>query len=121
MARPADDIIALVRDLLFISRITAAAGAAGTTVHILRDPAQLAAAASPSRRLLVDLNLPGAIEAATLWKQSTCGHVTGFVSHVDAESIARARAAGIDPVLSRSRFVELLPKLLSPAPRARIE
>jgi len=112
ITRPAGEIIALVRDLLFASRITATARAAGIPVTVVRDPAQLAAA-SPSRLLLVDLNLPGALEAATLWKRSTSGHVTGFVSHVDADTIARARAAGIDQVLPRSRFVEVLPDLLA--------
>lgn len=110
-------VLLLVRDLMFSSRITATARAAGIDVAIFRDPTQLAA--TPGRRLIVDLNLPGAIEAAAAWMRSSAGpgsargDVVGFVSHVDADTIARARAAGIDRVLPRSRFVETLPELLT--------
>jgi hypothetical protein len=38
--------------------------------------------------------------------------VVGFVSHVDAVTIAHARGSGLDRVLPRSRFVEQLPELL---------
>jgi hypothetical protein len=105
-------VLVLVRDLMFSSRISAAARAAGAAVSLLRDPAGLDPNA-PGRRLIVDLNLPGALESAVEWKGTTAGEVVGFVSHVDAETIARARAAGIDRVLPRSRFVEILPELLS--------
>ena len=99
-------ILALVRDLIFASKLS------GPNVRVIRDPAQLGA--TPGRRLIVDLNLPGAIEAARVWKTSTGGEVVGFVSHVDTDTIDRARAACLDRVLARSRFVELLPELLSP-------
>jgi len=104
-------ILVLVRDLMFSSRISAAARAAGVAIAVLRDPAQVSGARG--RRLIVDLNQPGALEAATEWKNGSRGDVVGFVSHVDGETIARARAAGIDRVLPRSRFVEVLPDLLT--------
>jgi hypothetical protein len=107
----APPVIALVRDLIFASRVTATAAAAGTCVQLLRDPAKLAGQAG--RRLIVDLNLDGAIEAAQAWKAASGGEVVGFVSHVDTATIDRARAAGVDRVLARSRFVELLPNLLA--------
>jgi DNA-binding NarL/FixJ family response regulator len=107
-------ILALVKDLMFASRITAMARAAGTSVTLVRDPAKLAD--MPGRLLLVDLNLPGAIEAAAAWRQRCDAEVVGFVSHVDAETIARARAAGIPRVLARSGFVEVLEQLVSPQP-----
>jgi hypothetical protein len=103
-------VIALVRDLMFASRINATAAAANVYVQLIRDPAALGAA--PAGRLICDLNLPGAIEAAQAWKRDVGGDVVGFVSHVDTETIDRARAAGVDRVLARSRFVELLPELL---------
>ena len=102
-------VLVLVRDLMFASRISAAARAAGVTIATLRDPAQVSGATG--RRLIVDLNLPGALEAAVGWKNASASEVVGFVSHVDAETIARARAAGIDRVLPRSRFVRILPEL----------
>ena len=111
---PGPPVLALVRDLIFASKITATAKSAGVDVTLVRDPAQLAD--KMGRRLIVDLNLPGAIEAAAGWMRTTGGEVVGFVSHVDAASIAQARAAGIPEVLARSRFVEVLPRLLaSPA------
>lgn len=107
-------VLALVRDLIFASRITATASASKVEVRLVRDPGRLAGV--PGRRLIVDLNLPGAIEAAADWARAAPGaggEVVGFVSHVDTNTIARARAAGIPKVLARSRFVELLPELLS--------
>ena len=103
-------VAALVRDLLFASKITAAGKAIGVSARIVRDPSQLAQL--HATRLLVDLNQPGALEAAVAWKARTGGEVIGFVSHVDAATIARARDAGLDQVLARSRFVQHLPRLL---------
>jgi hypothetical protein len=107
-------VIALVRDLIFASRITATAASVAVPVTLVRDPAVLASHATgvTDVLLIVDLNLPGAIAAARAWKAATGGTVTGFVSHVDTATIAAARDAGVDRVLARSRFVELLPKLL---------
>ena len=108
-------ILALVRDLIFASRITATARAQGVDVRLLRDPAALGAEAGA--RLLVDLNQSGALDAAAAWKRvDPAGReVIGFVSHVDTETIAAARAAGIDQVLARSAFATKLPDLLSAA------
>lgn len=39
----------------------------------------------------------------------------GFVSHVDSETIAAARAAGIDQVLARSAFAAQLGEILTSA------
>ena len=114
-APPQPPVLALVRDLIFASRITATGVAAGVPVLLVRDPARLAN--QPGRRLIVDLNLPGATEAAGEWMRDTAplsgADVVGFVSHVDTQTIARARAAGIPKVLARSRFVEVLPDLLA--------
>jgi hypothetical protein len=103
-------VLVLVRDLMFSARISAEARSAGTDVTVLRDPAALAGV--EGRRLIVDLNLPGALEAAVEWKKGRAAEVVGFVSHVDAVTIAHARGAGLDRVLPRSRFVEQLPDLL---------
>lgn len=103
--------IALVRDLLFVSKITVAASAAGAAVRVVRDPAKLAGVAGDL--LLVDLNLPGAIAAAAAWRAATGGRAVGFISHVDVATAGEARVAGIDQVLVRSRFVEVLPEMLA--------
>ena len=103
-------ILALVKDLMFASKIIATARAAAVDVRIVRKPDDLAAL--DGTLLLVDLNQDGAIDAAALWAARTNRTTIGFVSHVDAATAARAKAAGIEKILARSRFVELLPNLL---------
>jgi hypothetical protein len=106
-------VIVLVRDLMFVGRITATAKAEDAEIKLVRDPASLVGVDVQATRLVADLNLPGAIEAAVSWKGAAAGReVVGFVSHVDADTISRARSSGIDQVMARSRFVEVLPALL---------
>jgi AmiR/NasT family two-component response regulator len=107
---PTPPVLALVRDLIFASKISATARAIGIACLIVRDPARLTD--QPGDLLLVDLNEPGAIEAAAAWGQRHSRPVVGFVSHVDAARIAQARDAGIPRVMARSAFVEALPNLL---------
>ncbi len=103
-------VLVFVRDLLFASRITATARAIDVPIKLLRDETKLTH--EPGRRLIVDLYQGSALEAAVEWKKQTGGEVIGFVSHVDTETIRRARDAGIDQVLPRSRFVTELESLL---------
>jgi hypothetical protein len=103
-------VLALVTDLMFASRITAEAKAAGVAVQILRKPEQLDAA--EGELLLADLNLDGAAAAAASWATRAGRRVVGFVSHMDAAAIAAAKAAGVQEIMARSRFVQLLPELL---------
>jgi len=107
-------LLILCKDLLFSSRITSAAKAANIPYALLRDPAQLAA--QPAGKLILDLNLPGAIEAASSWRQATQGQTVGFVSHVDTPTIEKARAAGIQLILPRSQFVQNLAQLVESPP-----
>jgi hypothetical protein len=108
-------ILVLCSDLFFTSKINAEARAAGSVIEIIRNPAKLTT--QPGRRLIVDLNLAGAIAAAGNWRTATGGEVVGFVGHTDEEAIAQARAAGLDQIMARSRFVQVLPKLLAPEPK----
>ena len=109
MAEPTP-ILALVRDLMFSSKIASAARELGIELRVIRDPAALGT--SSGSKLFVDLNQPGAIEAARQWKAQTGGVTIGFVSHVDAATIAQAQEAGFDQVLARGQFTQLLPNLL---------
>jgi len=102
--------LALVSDLLFASRITAEAKAAGAQVQILRKPEQLDQAEGDL--LLVDLNLSGATIAAANWQQKPGRRTVGFVSHIDSATIASAREAGLEEIMPRSRFIQVLPQLL---------
>jgi hypothetical protein len=110
---PAPDriVLALVRDLIFASKITAAALSAGIQARIIRDPAILQN--FPGSLLLADLNQSGVIAASKQWKEQHRGRVVGFVSHVDAPTIEAARQAGLDQILARSGFVQQLPQLLA--------
>jgi len=103
-------VIALVSDLMFSSRITGEAKSAGAAVQILRKPEQLEAAEGDL--LLADLNVPGAALGAAKWASATGRRVVGFVSHMDSAAIATAREAGVQEIMARSRFVEILPELL---------
>jgi len=105
-------MLALVRDLLFATKISSTARSLGVPCVVVLDPAKLAGAlATPL--LLVDLNLPGAVEAAGEYGRANPGTRTvGFVSHTDAATIAAARAAGLTRVMARSAFVEELPSLV---------
>lgn len=105
-----EPVLVLVRDLLFASRISATARALNVPVVMLRDERTLPE--QNGRRLIIDLNQPGALEAAVEWKRQRDRDVIGFVSHVDAETIRRAREAGVDQVLPRSRFVAGLESIL---------
>jgi len=107
---PAQPLLVLCKDLLFSSRITAAAKQAGIPFTFVREPQKLTD--QPGARLILDLNLPGAIEAAAAWQQRTNGQTIGFVSHVDSETIAAAKTAGIQVILPRSQFVQKLPEIL---------
>ena len=108
-------LLILCRDLLLGSRITAAAQAAGVPFKVVRDAAKLSG--QIGGRLIVDLNQEGAVDAAAAWKAATSGaEVVGFVSHVDAGTIQRARDAGLDRVLPRSRFVEHLNQIVRESP-----
>ena len=108
----------LCDDLIFTSRITGEARALGLTVKSARSVEQLldlAQRESPSC-ILIDLAFPGlALPALFLSLSERCGpmpRVVAYGSHVDAETLRAARAAGCDPVLPRSKFVEELPKAL---------
>jgi hypothetical protein len=95
---------------MFISKVTATARAQALPLQVVRDSAKLP---HDGVKLLVDLNLEGAIEAASAWKAATGGRAIGFVSHVDSATIASANAAGLDEVLPRSRFTATLEQILA--------
>lgn len=103
-------ILALVRDLMFSSKITSTARAAGIAVKVIRDPEKLNQ--EKGVKLLVDLAEPHAIASAMTWKQLHGGMVIGFASHVDTNTIFKAQQAGFDQVLSRGGFTANLENLL---------
>jgi hypothetical protein len=104
-------VLCLVRDLLFYSKIrAAAANTAGIVLKNVRDPAKLAGEVGSG--LIVDLNQPEALAAAAQWLGHSGKPVVGFVSHVDADTIQAAKAAGVDQVVPRSQFEKNLSRIL---------
>ena len=102
--------LALIRDLLFSSKLTAAAKVKGAGVKIVRDPAKLTEL--DGSRLIVDLNADGHLAAAMAWKARTGGEVIGFIAHVAGDGIAEARRLGVDRVLSNGGFAQSVDTLI---------
>jgi DNA-binding NarL/FixJ family response regulator len=108
-------VIALVDDLMFLSRIREAARGHGLEVK----PARTAADAVAGL-VIMDLDSPRLPVAATLAElrgdASLAGlPVVGFFSHVEAQRGREAAAAGCTTVLPRSAFVQKLDALLAEA------
>jgi len=111
-------ILAVVDDLLFLSKIQQTAQHVGVAVKSAR-PADLPdlAIEDVPNALLIDLNHRSgkALEVLRTLKSDLKTKeiaVIGFVSHVQNDLIAAARDAGCDLVLARSAFVSQLPRLL---------
>ena len=106
--------LVLSDDLVFVSRITATAQAAGLAVRQARTPAALVALAREStpRGIILDLQNPGLDLPALLAElREVCAQMprlSGYGSHVEAELLKAAREAGCDVVLPRSKFVKEL-------------
>jgi CheY-like chemotaxis protein len=111
-------ILAVVDDLLFLSKIQQTAQQLGVTVKSARpaDLPELAREDVPSA-LIIDLNHRSgkALEVLRALKSDLRTKeiaLIAFVSHVQNDLIAAARDAGCDFVLARSAFVSQLPTLL---------
>ena len=117
-------VLALMDDLMFLSRIREAARGPGLEVRSVRGLPELLAACRPAPRVIfLDLDaarLPVAEVLAALRSDPELAAIprVGFVSHVHAEKAAAARAAGCTRVVARGAFVKELPSLLAPAPSA---
>jgi PleD family two-component response regulator len=115
-----NSIVAAVDDLMFSSRIAAAARQMGIDLSFARSSDDVLTQARSKRPGLIifDLNATrldpiGAIKALKA-DENLAGITTlGFVSHVDSEIIASARTAGIDEVLARSAFTSRLGEILT--------
>ncbi len=112
-------IVVGVDDLMFASRISTAAKGLGVEIKFARSPEAIIAAvkATSSRLVILDLNSQrvqplAAVAALKADPALAAVQTVGFVSHVDADLISQARAAGVDQVLARSAFVTQLADLL---------
>jgi CheY-like chemotaxis protein len=113
------DAIALIDDLFFLAKVHETAKQTGVTLETAATGEQLlkAAAASPAALILVDLNAKqGALEAVErLCAANGPGNprrVIAFLSHVQTDLAERARSAGCQDVMPRSKFTQNLAEIL---------
>jgi CheY-like chemotaxis protein len=116
-------VLAVVDDLMFSSRIRAVAERTGAAVRFAKSKEGALAEARTLAPALVMIDLDrapldpmGTIAAFKSDPALRAIRLVGYVSHVHAERISEARAAGCDTVLARSAFVNALPALLSGQP-----
>ena len=113
------DAIALIDDLFFLAKVHETAKHTGVTLETAANGEQLlkAAAGSPAALILVDLNArQGALDAV----ERLCAangegkprRVIAFLSHVQTDLAERARAAGCQDVMPRSKFTQNLAEIL---------
>jgi hypothetical protein len=107
-------ILVAVRDLVFRSKIQAAADRLGVPLTLAPRGAPLADAARQlgAGTILVDLNEPGVIDQIGGAKAAGAARVVGFLGHLQTDLIEAAEAAGADEVLTRGQFVARLDELL---------
>jgi hypothetical protein len=103
-------VLIYVRDLLFSSKVVATARAEGVSFKVVRDLSKLMATAAP--RLIVDLNSAENLDAAAAWKRQYGGEVIAFAAHVAVDTLAAAKAAGIDRVMTNGAFTSSLPAIV---------
>jgi adenylate cyclase len=115
-------ILAVVDDLMFVSKIRTTASHLGAVVKFARSPdAALAEMRSEMPALVIlDLNSPRtdplAIVSAMKSDPALAAVPTlGFASHLQVEVISAARQGGVDEVLARSAFTAQLAEILSRA------
>lgn len=113
------DAVALINDIFFQAKMTETAKQTGAVLKIVSSGEALLreAAASPAATLLIDLNsrekpLETLAQLNEIPGGSTRRRVIAFLSHVQTELAAAARAAGCDEVMPRSQFTQELPRIL---------
>ena len=116
-AAPKVRALGLVRDILFRSRIDAAAQALALDVAYASNLEQAGARVAQAQPAVIFVDLSDAsfpAEATAHQMRSAAGSVRliGFASHVDLKSLTAAREAGFELTLSRSEFTMRLPELL---------
>jgi hypothetical protein len=99
-------VVSIATDLMLASRVDAGLTAAGHHVVLARSVA--GAPLDQAELIVADLEVADPEELA-----ATGVPVLGYYSHVDAETKARAEAAGLAKVVPRSRMSRELPDLVA--------
>jgi len=114
-----EKVAILVDDMFFTAKINSAASACGREIERVKTREQLEGlVASPPSLLIIDLNSDRldpvqSIEFLKSQPEPNQVPIVGFVSHVQADLIRRAQAAGCDYVLPRSAFTQLLSEIVA--------
>jgi PleD family two-component response regulator len=112
-------IIAILEDLMFISKIKTAASQLGVAVTFARsaDAARGEMQKATPSMVILDLNSArtdplGIVRSMKANAELASIPTVGFVSHVQTDVINLARQAGVDEVLARSAFTAQLADIL---------
>jgi CheY-like chemotaxis protein len=111
-------IVALMDDLFFQMKVAETAKHLGLELKVAANgDALLSLLETAPKLVIVDLNARNQpIEAIERVRASKNGvHVVGFLSHVQTDLAAQARAAGCDEVMPRSTFTQNLAAILGAA------
>jgi PleD family two-component response regulator len=113
-------ILCAIDDLIFSIKISTAAKQLGVEVFFERSADRVLDRIREKQPSLVILDLNSVkmnpLGTLTAMKSDAALGIIrtlGYVSHVDSETIAAARAAGVDQVMARSAFVERLAEILT--------
>jgi hypothetical protein len=123
------EIILISKDLIFISKVREVAASFGKAVVVIKSEAKLnelsavgtsagtSVGASAGGLLLIDLEKSGialeSISAVHAVLAQKGWRALSFFSHVHDEVATRAEELGLGQVMPRSRFVKVLPEVLS--------
>ena len=108
------DVVYMISDMLFSSKLREAAKATGVSVQAAREPAAWAAAAREAKLAIVDLRMPTALAALDALGAAPSGARTvGFIDHERVDVMDQARAKGCTDVMAKGQFANALPKLLA--------
>jgi hypothetical protein len=112
------DVVYLVQDMLFTSKIREAAKSFGLTAQATREPTALAtaAAAADAKLVILDLRLPSALDALAVLAADPIAKAVpsvGFIDHEKTDVMDAAAASGCGQVMAKGQFANALPKLMA--------
>jgi CheY-like chemotaxis protein len=109
------DVVHLITDMLFASKVREAAKHLGLTVQGAREPQALAVAAREAKLVIVDLRVPRALDALDALAGDPAARAVpsvAFIDHERTDVMEAARAKGCGQVMAKGQFANTLPKLL---------
>src|SRR4051794_1344734 len=110
------DVVYMISDMLFSSKLREAAKATGVSVQAMRDATAWAAAAREAKLAIVDLRMPAALAALDALAAGATPATVRTVGFIDLERVDvmdEARAKGCTDVMAKGQFANALPKLLA--------